>query len=56
MPACVFENSILFQLFFSVSSNSSPNSLSREASPNGLSAVSVSLASQTNPASYNTAG
>lgn len=37
-----------------VSSNSSPNSLSREASPNGLTAVS--LASQSNPASYNTAG
>ncbi|XP_075878590.1 POU domain, class 2, transcription factor 3 isoform X2 [Nelusetta ayraudi] len=37
-----------------VSSNSSPNSLSREASPNCLSAVS--LASQSNPASYNTAG
>lgn len=39
-----------------VSSNSSPNSVSREASPNGLSGVSASLTSQVNPASYNTAG
>uniref|UniRef100_A0A3Q3X9W6 POU domain protein n=1 Tax=Mola mola TaxID=94237 RepID=A0A3Q3X9W6_MOLML len=43
-------------IFLSVSSNSSPNSVSREASPNGLSAVSASLASQVNQASYNTAG
>nr|XP_019941019.1 PREDICTED: POU domain, class 2, transcription factor 3 [Paralichthys olivaceus] len=39
-----------------VSSNSSPNSLSREASPNGLSTVSGSLSSQVNPASYSTPG
>ncbi|KAM3601302.1 uncharacterized protein V6R79_010439 [Siganus canaliculatus] len=39
-----------------VSSNSSPNSVSREASPNSLSGVSASLTSQVNPASYNTAG
>ncbi|CAB1449421.1 unnamed protein product [Pleuronectes platessa] len=39
-----------------VSSNSSPNSLSREASPNGLSSVSGSLSSQVNPASYGTPG
>uniref|UniRef100_UPI0037E91754 POU domain, class 2, transcription factor 3 isoform X1 n=1 Tax=Semicossyphus pulcher TaxID=241346 RepID=UPI0037E91754 len=39
-----------------VSSNSSPNSLSREASPNSLSAASVSLTSQLNPASYSTPG
>ncbi|XP_029030346.1 POU domain, class 2, transcription factor 3 isoform X1 [Betta splendens] len=39
-----------------VSSNSSPNSVSREASPNGLSSASVSLASQVNPASYTTPG
>ncbi|XP_031730037.1 POU domain, class 2, transcription factor 3 [Anarrhichthys ocellatus] len=39
-----------------VSSNSSPNSGSREASPNGLSAASVSLASQVNTASYSTPG
>ncbi|XP_035033762.2 POU domain, class 2, transcription factor 3 isoform X1 [Hippoglossus stenolepis] len=39
-----------------VSSNSSPNSLSREASPNGLSSVSGSLSSQVNPASYSTPG
>ncbi|KAE8287714.1 POU domain, class 2, transcription factor 3 Octamer-binding protein 11 [Larimichthys crocea] len=39
-----------------VSSNSSPNSLSREASPNSLSAVSASLTSQVNPASYSTPG
>uniref|UniRef100_H3C4T0 POU domain protein n=1 Tax=Tetraodon nigroviridis TaxID=99883 RepID=H3C4T0_TETNG len=39
-----------------VSSNSSPNSISREASPNTLSAISSSLSSQINPASYNTAG
>ncbi|XP_068600743.1 POU domain, class 2, transcription factor 3 [Brachionichthys hirsutus] len=39
-----------------VSSNSSPNSMSREASPNGLSAAPASLTSQINPASYNTAG
>ncbi|XP_068186989.1 POU domain, class 2, transcription factor 3 isoform X1 [Antennarius striatus] len=39
-----------------VSSNSSPSSVSREASPNSLSAVSASLTSQVNPASYNTAG
>ncbi|KAK5858310.1 hypothetical protein PBY51_002458 [Eleginops maclovinus] len=38
-----------------VSSNSSPNSASREASPNGLSSASVSLASQVNP-SYSTPG
>ncbi|XP_068456615.1 POU domain, class 2, transcription factor 3 [Clinocottus analis] len=37
-----------------VSSNSSPNS--RDASPNGLSAASVSLTSQVNPASYGTPG
>nr|XP_043899014.1 POU domain, class 2, transcription factor 3 isoform X2 [Solea senegalensis] len=37
-----------------VSSNSSPNSVSREASPNSLSNVSVSLMSQANPTSYNT--
>ncbi|XP_053702957.1 POU domain, class 2, transcription factor 3 isoform X1 [Synchiropus splendidus] len=39
-----------------VSSNSSPNSVSREASPNGLSAVSASLSSQMNPVSYSTPG
>ncbi|XP_047462188.1 POU domain, class 2, transcription factor 3 [Mugil cephalus] len=39
-----------------VSSNSSPNSVSREASPNGLSAASVSLTSQANPASYSSPG
>ncbi|KAM8742738.1 POU domain, class 2, transcription factor 3 isoform 1-T2 [Acanthopagrus schlegelii] len=39
-----------------VSSNSSPNSGSREASPNGLSAVSASLTSQVNPASYSSPG
>ncbi|XP_037603644.1 POU domain, class 2, transcription factor 3 isoform X2 [Sebastes umbrosus] len=41
-----------------VSSNSSPNSLSREASPNGLSmsSASISLTSQVNPASYGTPG
>ncbi|XP_049448551.1 POU domain, class 2, transcription factor 3 [Epinephelus fuscoguttatus] len=39
-----------------VSSNSSPNSVSREASPNSLSAASVSLTSQVNPASYSTPG
>lgn len=39
-----------------VSSNSSPNSVSREASPNSLSAVSASLTSQVNPASYSTPG
>ncbi|KAM6911336.1 LOW QUALITY PROTEIN: POU domain, class 2, transcription factor 3L-like [Lycodopsis pacificus] len=38
-----------------ISSNSSPNSGSREASP-GLSAASVSLASQVNAASYSTPG
>uniref|UniRef100_A0A3B4T9E0 POU domain protein n=1 Tax=Seriola dumerili TaxID=41447 RepID=A0A3B4T9E0_SERDU len=37
-----------------VSSNSSPNSASREASPNGLS--TASLTSQGNPASYSTPG
>ncbi|XP_023198519.1 POU domain, class 2, transcription factor 3 [Xiphophorus maculatus] len=35
-----------------VSSNSSPNSTSREPSPNSLSAASVALTSQVNPASY----
>ncbi|TNM84456.1 POU domain, class 2, transcription factor 3 isoform X1 [Takifugu flavidus] len=39
-----------------VSSSSSPNNISREASPNTLSAISSSLTSQINPASYNTAG
>ncbi|XP_040038319.2 POU domain, class 2, transcription factor 3 isoform X1 [Gasterosteus aculeatus] len=39
-----------------VSSSSSPNSASREHSPNGLSAASVSLASQVNPASYGAQG
>ncbi|KAM6983974.1 POU domain, class 2, transcription factor 3 isoform 1-T1 [Tautogolabrus adspersus] len=39
-----------------VSSNSSPNSVSREASPNSLSAASVSLTSHVNPASYSTSG
>ncbi|XP_078122824.1 POU domain, class 2, transcription factor 3 [Sander vitreus] len=39
-----------------VSSNSSPNSASREASPNSLPAASVSLTSQVNPASYSTTG
>ncbi|XP_028277380.1 POU domain, class 2, transcription factor 3 isoform X2 [Parambassis ranga] len=39
-----------------VSSNSSPNSVSREASPNGLSVASASLTSQVNPASYSTPG
>lgn len=39
-----------------VSSNSSPNSVSREASPNNLSAASASLTSQVNPASYSTPG
>ncbi|XP_051257790.1 POU domain, class 2, transcription factor 3 isoform X3 [Dicentrarchus labrax] len=39
-----------------VSSNSSPNSVSREASPNSLSAVSASLTSQVNQASYSTPG
>ncbi|XP_070773972.1 POU domain, class 2, transcription factor 3 [Enoplosus armatus] len=39
-----------------VSSNSSPNSVSGEASPNGLSAASISLASQVNPATYSTPG
>ncbi|XP_041808404.1 POU domain, class 2, transcription factor 3 [Chelmon rostratus] len=39
-----------------VSSNSSPNSVSREASPNSLSAVSASLTSQVNPASYSAPG
>ncbi|XP_029304245.1 POU domain, class 2, transcription factor 3-like [Cottoperca gobio] len=38
------------------SPNSSPNSASREASPNGLSTAAVSLASQVNPASYSTTG
>ncbi|MED6254644.1 hypothetical protein ILYODFUR_031393, partial [Ilyodon furcidens] len=37
-----------------VSSNSSPNS--REPSPNSLSAVSIALASQVNPASYSAPG
>ncbi|XP_034406178.1 POU domain, class 2, transcription factor 3 isoform X1 [Cyclopterus lumpus] len=37
-----------------VSSNSSPNS--REPSPNSLSAASISLTSQVNPASYSTPG
>uniref|UniRef100_A0A3P8U0Q7 POU domain protein n=1 Tax=Amphiprion percula TaxID=161767 RepID=A0A3P8U0Q7_AMPPE len=36
------------------SSNSSPNSVSREASPNNLSAATASLTSQVNPASYST--
>ncbi|XP_053187778.1 POU domain, class 2, transcription factor 3 isoform X1 [Scomber japonicus] len=39
-----------------VSSNSSPNSISREASPNGLSTASASLTSQVNPASYSSPG
>ncbi|XP_054481166.1 POU domain, class 2, transcription factor 3 [Anoplopoma fimbria] len=39
-----------------VSSNSSPNSASREASPNGLTAPSASLTSQVNPPSYSTPG
>ncbi|XP_044077647.1 POU domain, class 2, transcription factor 3 isoform X2 [Siniperca chuatsi] len=39
-----------------VSSNSSPNSVSREDSPNSLSTASISLASQVNPASYSTPG
>ncbi|XP_022050037.1 POU domain, class 2, transcription factor 3 [Acanthochromis polyacanthus] len=39
-----------------VSSNSSPNSASREASPNNLSAATASLTSQVNPASYSTPG
>ncbi|XP_008284146.1 POU domain, class 2, transcription factor 3 [Stegastes partitus] len=39
-----------------VSSNSSPNSVSREASPNNLSAATASLTSQVNPASYSTPG
>ncbi|XP_041656817.1 POU domain, class 2, transcription factor 3 [Cheilinus undulatus] len=39
-----------------VSSNSSPNSVSREASPNSLAAASVSLTSQVNPASYSSTG
>ncbi|XP_074528825.1 POU domain, class 2, transcription factor 3 isoform X1 [Halichoeres trimaculatus] len=39
-----------------VSSNSSPNSVSREASPNSLSTASISLTSQVNPASYTTPG
>uniref|UniRef100_A0A8C2ZP16 POU domain protein n=1 Tax=Cyclopterus lumpus TaxID=8103 RepID=A0A8C2ZP16_CYCLU len=38
----------------SLSSNSSPNS--REPSPNSLSAASISLTSQVNPASYSTPG
>lgn len=42
--------------FLPVSSSSSPNSASREHSPNGLSAASVSLASQVNPASYGAQG
>uniref|UniRef100_A0A3Q1GR74 POU domain protein n=1 Tax=Acanthochromis polyacanthus TaxID=80966 RepID=A0A3Q1GR74_9TELE len=37
-----------------MSSNSSPNSASREASPNNLSAATASLTSQVNPASYST--
>ncbi|XP_059207798.1 POU domain, class 2, transcription factor 3 isoform X1 [Centropristis striata] len=37
-----------------VSSNSSPNSASREASPNSLSTSSISLTSQLNPATYST--
>lgn len=51
----VYEFKIFF-LFLPVSSNSSPNSGSREASPNGLSAVSASLTSQVNPASYSSPG
>ncbi|XP_041863602.1 POU domain, class 2, transcription factor 3 [Melanotaenia boesemani] len=39
-----------------VSSNSSPNSISREPSPNSLSTASVSLTTQVNPASYGTPG
>ncbi|XP_008426887.1 PREDICTED: POU domain, class 2, transcription factor 3 isoform X2 [Poecilia mexicana] len=39
-----------------VSSNSSPNSTSREPSPNSLSAASVALTSQVNPASYSAPG
>uniref|UniRef100_A0A3P8X1X5 POU domain protein n=1 Tax=Cynoglossus semilaevis TaxID=244447 RepID=A0A3P8X1X5_CYNSE len=37
-----------------ISSNSSPNCVSREASPNGLSSAAVSLSSQVNAASYST--
>uniref|UniRef100_A0A3P9PSI7 POU domain protein n=1 Tax=Poecilia reticulata TaxID=8081 RepID=A0A3P9PSI7_POERE len=40
----------------SFSSNSSPNSTSREPSPNSLSAASVALTSQVNPASYSAPG
>uniref|UniRef100_A0A3Q3CA09 POU domain protein n=1 Tax=Haplochromis burtoni TaxID=8153 RepID=A0A3Q3CA09_HAPBU len=39
-----------------VSSSSSPNSMSREASPNGLSAASTSLTSPVSAASYSTSG
>ncbi|CAI5642839.1 unnamed protein product [Oreochromis niloticus] len=39
-----------------VSSSSSPNSMSREASPNGLSAASSSLTSAVSAASYSTPG
>lgn len=39
-----------------VSSSSSPNSMSREASPNGLSAASTSLTSPVSAASYSTPG
>ncbi|XP_028322662.1 POU domain, class 2, transcription factor 3 isoform X2 [Gouania willdenowi] len=39
-----------------VSSSSSPNNLSREASPNSLSAASVALNSQVNPAVYSSPG
>uniref|UniRef100_A0A665XCE9 POU domain protein n=1 Tax=Echeneis naucrates TaxID=173247 RepID=A0A665XCE9_ECHNA len=44
----------IFDLFLSVSSNSSPNSASRETSPNSLSVASASLTSQANPVSYST--
>uniref|UniRef100_A0A3B5B8C6 POU domain protein n=1 Tax=Stegastes partitus TaxID=144197 RepID=A0A3B5B8C6_9TELE len=43
-------------LHYIFSSNSSPNSVSREASPNNLSAATASLTSQVNPASYSTPG
>uniref|UniRef100_A0A3Q3JBD4 POU domain protein n=1 Tax=Monopterus albus TaxID=43700 RepID=A0A3Q3JBD4_MONAL len=53
--SCIFNSySYCVDLLLSVSSNSSPNSMSREASPNGLSTPSASLASQVNQASYST--
>uniref|UniRef100_A0A3Q2QZ95 POU domain protein n=1 Tax=Fundulus heteroclitus TaxID=8078 RepID=A0A3Q2QZ95_FUNHE len=48
--------SLCLDLCLSVSSNSSPNSNSREPSPNSLTAASVALNSQVNPASYSTQG